>query len=414
MSTVDSAFEVHNYFDFNAASDDFSCLSPPALRSLPMDDGNLSILFSPNSESYDASEYLESSNGLVSNMFGRRVEQLDEVCDLHFHSLSSIPSSSSSSTESTPLSVISDQSLPGEDLPDGPSPDNNLLEEVSERFHHSVRLHSPQNSLPSNNLDSLHPRSYPSHPNPRSSSRLSSKISQRVVSQSIDITCPPSNTSVPHSSPYSKSPPLFASPVAESPSPRPVDPLPSAPRRPTRRPGVASLEPHKVATKGMMDKHTSDATVMRRPKRPSATPVKPLIEEDSDDEDPEEVSQRSRLTYPRPVKRRNFHDDDSDEYKARDEPFVHSRRRGCKPPVKRYPCTMLGCKETFTRPNDVRRHLRNAAVHRSVANQDDNNSTRCTFCGEELSRADARRRHELKGACGKRTIRRKDYHQPPE
>ncbi|KAF8891762.1 hypothetical protein BD779DRAFT_1670727 [Infundibulicybe gibba] len=77
--------------------------------------------------------------------------------------------------------------------------------------------------------------------------------------------------------------------------------------------------------------------------------------------------------------------------------------------LKRHLCPIAGCGETFTRRNDVLRHQRNAAKHRGIfrQNQDEESRTRCKFCGEELSRADARKRHELKASCGKRTIRKK-------
>jgi len=82
-------------------------------------------------------------------------------------------------------------------------------------------------------------------------------------------------------------------------------------------------------------------------------------------------------------------------------------RRGKKTDKKVYHCPKPGCTATFTRSNDVTRHLLNASVHKWTAGD---TSTRCRKCGEELSRPDARKRHELKDSCGKRKINRKPPH----
>jgi hypothetical protein len=95
----------------------------------------------------------------------------------------------------------------------------------------------------------------------------------------------------------------------------------------------------------------------------------------------------------------------------RDDQRKTSRHPGKKSDKKKtqkiYRCPDVWCGATFTRANDVERHRRNAAVHRQ-ANKD--TSTCCRKCGEELSRPDARRRHELKDSCGKRKINRKPPH----
>ncbi|THU85712.1 hypothetical protein K435DRAFT_869034 [Dendrothele bispora CBS 962.96] len=81
--------------------------------------------------------------------------------------------------------------------------------------------------------------------------------------------------------------------------------------------------------------------------------------------------------------------------------------------VNRYPCPVPNCRETFTRRNDVRRHVKNAAVHRDqpealaiLGEVTGDASTRCKYCGTDLSRADARMRHERASACGKRTTQK--------
>ncbi|KAK1230483.1 hypothetical protein PQX77_006411 [Marasmius sp. AFHP31] len=88
-------------------------------------------------------------------------------------------------------------------------------------------------------------------------------------------------------------------------------------------------------------------------------------------------------------------------------PTVKKKRK-----TNRYPCLVAGCKETFTRKNDVRRHVMNAAIHRDspealkLQNKDKDIPTRCTYCNADLSRPDARMRHERTSACGKRTTQK--------
>ncbi|KAJ7188615.1 hypothetical protein C8R46DRAFT_26520 [Mycena filopes] len=111
------------------------------------------------------------------------------------------------------------------------------------------------------------------------------------------------------------------------------------------------------------------------------------------------------------VKRNGSCDDDEDFDSQMDDFDGRPRKKTvARIAPKRHPCTVPGCHESFTRPNDVLRHVKNAAIHKGSAQQAAAlaaSSTLCKYCGEELSRADAARRHELKSSCGKRTIRRK-------
>lgn len=67
-------------------------------------------------------------------------------------------------------------------------------------------------------------------------------------------------------------------------------------------------------------------------------------------------------------------------------------------------CPYKWCKSTFTRSNDLARHLTTASMHRERVHVDP--SKRCRLCGEEFSRSDARNRHEIKRSCGKKRTRR--------
>jgi len=107
----------------------------------------------------------------------------------------------------------------------------------------------------------------------------------------------------------------------------------------------------------------------------------------------------------------SYSDEDEDFSPPMDDMNARPRKRTVtKAAPKRHPCTVPGCNDSFTRPNDVLRHVRNAAIHKGTAQQAEAlaaSPTLCRYCGEELSRADAARRHEAKASCGKRTIRRK-------
>lgn len=69
---------------------------------------------------------------------------------------------------------------------------------------------------------------------------------------------------------------------------------------------------------------------------------------------------------------------------------------------KRWHCPEPNCSRSFSRLNDTIRHLKQAFAHAQGVAE----STTCSKCGASLSRADARKRHEAKGACGKRSLRK--------
>ncbi|KAF5348634.1 hypothetical protein D9758_006870 [Tetrapyrgos nigripes] len=103
--------------------------------------------------------------------------------------------------------------------------------------------------------------------------------------------------------------------------------------------------------------------------------------------------------------------DPSDDHKSGGGGGGSSKYKRRKVKVNRYPCPL--CNDTFTRRNDVRRHLKNAAVHRDqpealaiLGEAVGDTGTRCKYCGTDLSRSDARMRHERASACGKRTTQK--------
>ncbi|KAJ3549995.1 hypothetical protein NMY22_g669 [Coprinellus aureogranulatus] len=80
---------------------------------------------------------------------------------------------------------------------------------------------------------------------------------------------------------------------------------------------------------------------------------------------------------------------------------------------KRFQCGVKGCPATFTRRNDVERHMKSASAHRDYVQEWTDmqskigpalNPFRCEKCGRILSRADSAKRHMESGACGKREL----------
>lgn len=63
-------------------------------------------------------------------------------------------------------------------------------------------------------------------------------------------------------------------------------------------------------------------------------------------------------------------------------------------------CPFEWCNELFSRAGDLRRHLDTSKTHES--NRKGNPAIRCSLCERDLSRTDARKRHEANGSCGKR------------
>ena len=74
-----------------------------------------------------------------------------------------------------------------------------------------------------------------------------------------------------------------------------------------------------------------------------------------------------------------------------------------KPSPKLISCTHPECCKTFTRQNDLHKHLSTAAVHNPKSPPE----CICHHCGASLSRNDALQRHQRNQACGKRRMSRK-------
>lgn len=237
---------------------------------------------------------------------------------------------------------------------------------------------------------------------------LSSAGSHNVTPLTVDGSDPTSDTSPPRASQYSGSSSTRAASSSQT----------------SERSHHSSVQPleKKWLPKARRDK--GGKPLKRRNKRVGTSylvPVEdvPASESDADDDYRDENESTRSPKRKRFAKRAiSFANNDAGEYSDGATCDTRSRRKraaittkaaatGKKNAKERHPCTIPGCEESFTRPNDVQRHMRNAAKHKTAAALDDDSATRCKLCGEELSRADARKRHELKASCGKRTIRRK-------
>lgn len=156
-----------------------------------------------------------------------------------------------------------------------------------------------------------------------------------------------------------------------------------------------------------------DLNPVRRSNRILSSPRKESLRYDSGPED--DPAPRSSASSKR-VAKRKIEDCEYDDQAAHDN--VEQSRKRSSPLARRRKaklihCTIPGCKQTFGRENDMKRHLLSAAVH-----EEDRPSilrnlqmalppSKCEICGENLSRRDARLRHERDLSCGKRTGRKK-------
>ncbi|KAF8178590.1 hypothetical protein K438DRAFT_1844047 [Mycena galopus ATCC 62051] len=308
---------------------------------------------------------------ICTNLFGRTPAQAFDGFPTDFSDFDSAPSSPSLS----PLSIASpssaDEANSGERrviaLPELVDDD---MDEISHYFSDQMNLDSP--SPPPQPIlildDDILPPPPPSPPTVSTPDLYGggfSPSSTLVGSSNASSTCALSPSPIPFSTSSSASP---APEVCRSPR---------------------SLSPHQLPAPAQY--HFADDPAVH----PSYAQVAPLIQI-ALEEHPIGDAMRHRLSSRGPSK-------EEDDFKSTMDDGNARRRKKSSKPQKRYPCSIAGCTESFTRANDVTRHIRNAAIHKSAQNI----SRVCEQCGEELSRPDAARRHEAKGACHKRTRRLK-------
>ncbi|KAJ7244167.1 hypothetical protein B0H12DRAFT_1129723 [Mycena haematopus] len=377
----------------NAKEQSFSlwplCYDPPLMYELGLepnwhaDPSHYTLLWQP-----ETNTPLRITGPVIcTNLFGHTAAEAFAGFPTNFDEFDSAPSSPSSPSLSIE-SVASSSCASDEngrrmlvvDLPDLIDDD---VDEMSVQLTDRMLLDSP--ALPSPPFrpvlilddDSLPLSPPPSQPtcNPSSTNDLFDGFSPSttlVALSNASSTCAPSPSPVPFLASSSIFPARGSS---ASPAPEP--------RRSPRR---ASPSTTILKVPGPKDHFIDDVAKLPAAQESSYPPaVVPLTQIVLEDHPMENVARHSAAT--RGLKAdKSFKDASSTKKPAK--------------AVKRHPCTVPGCTESFTRPNDVQRHIKNAAIHRSERNV----GPVCSKCGDELSRPDAARRHETKGACRKRTI----------
>ncbi|KAJ6497721.1 hypothetical protein C8R45DRAFT_926364 [Mycena sanguinolenta] len=320
---------------------------------------------------------------ICTNLFGRTPAQAFANFPTNFDEFDSRPSSPALSPVSPASpSSASDGNSRGMRLIDLPDLVDDDVDELSLQLTDRMHLDSP--ALPSQSFQSLEDDPLPSTPLSLATCDLLyvnspfdgvSPSSTLVASSNASSTCAPSPSPGPF--PVSASPsPARGSSASLAPEPRSPRMVASTFIRTPEEPGENVIH------------HAVMLSAAPEPSYPILVPppTEIILEEHS----MEDVASHRAAT-------RGLHTLQSEDVRS------HKNPRSTKKPtkaVKRYPCTVPGCNESFTRLNDVLRHVKNAAIHKSERTA----GPFCSKCGEELSRPDAARRHESKGACKKRTI----------
>lgn len=182
---------------------------------------------------------------------------------------------------------------------------------------------------------------------------------------------------------------------------------PAASKPPDTNPQLATNTPSPTPVRSALSRRAATRA------RIATKKVQQLESEDDIDDDSEYEHEH---THPHPVVQTMDElpsEDDhqvDDEYDQLDDDTAPKKRK-IKPSNKsskkrkiteRFRCTIPGCTKTFTRKNDVTRHIRASGAHPDYQEQSD--SVKCKICGIDLSRSDARLRHERTYACGKRNV----------
>lgn len=380
------------WFDFHKAEEEPLSLWPLDDEPVMWYEGKLpdwdndpptfSLLWRPNS----VAPIRIPGRHLPTNLLGRTVAEVFADFPTDFYDSPS-PTSSPSLSPVSPLfppSPIDEEEHDHMSIELDASIDE-MSQQLADRIHLDSPPRSPSPLLISESLDIPHEAPLPLPPsspmfNPLSINSASDRFSSSSSTLSVGTSSAATST------------------YAVSPSPRSFSnacsPAPGLRRSPRRSPPVPN--PVVVLGEPYNELHTPrdlDSTM-------------PALNQIVLEEYPQDPQHR------RTTKRTGTYSEDDEDF---DDPLVDAdarprKRTTAQAAPKRHPCTVPGCTESFTRLNDVLRHIKNAAIHKGTTQQAEAlaaSSTLCKYCGEELSRADAARRHELKASCGKRTIRRK-------
>ncbi|KAJ7106035.1 hypothetical protein C8R43DRAFT_1140654 [Mycena crocata] len=323
---------------------------------------------------------------IPTNLFGRTVAEVFADFPTDFYDTPSPPSSPALSPASPVFSPSPIHEANTAQLPHHAASDP-LIDEVSQQLADRIHINSPPQSprpVPTFELsphdDTAPPPLSPSTCNPLSVNSLSDTFSSSSSTLSVGTL-----STTPSTYAFSPSPKPFSSSSSSPPAP--------GLRRSPRRSPSAHI-PDLSETREQYSAHRYPILTV--------PPVKQVILE----EYPLDAARRQKSSK----RSGSYSEDGADERPTTEVDDLPPRKKLVRAAPKRHSCTVPGCTESFTRPNDVLRHIKNAAIHKGTTQQAEAlaaSSTLCKYCGEELSRADAARRHELKASCGKRTIRRK-------
>ncbi|KAJ7690763.1 hypothetical protein B0H17DRAFT_1201593 [Mycena rosella] len=389
--------DMAKWFDFHKAEEEPLSLWPLDVEPLLWFDGEVpdwdndppkfSLLWRQNS----GTPIRIPGPHIQTNLFGRTVAEVFADFPIDFCDTPS-PSSSPSLSPVSPVllpSPIDEENrgqLPTNDLSDL------LIDDVSQQLSDRVHLDSPPQS-PNPLSISEPPQSTPPPLSPSTCNPLSINALSDTFSSSSSTLSVGSSSNAPSTYAVSPSPKPFFT-ASSSSSPAPTSRLRRSPGRSPPKHFIGLGEPYAGPAAGTQSTPALDITMQ-------ATPNQIVLEEH-----PQDAARRRRS-----AKRGSYPEDDEDPEPPMDDADARPRKRVVtRGAPKRHLCTVPGCWESFTRFNDVQRHIKNAAIHKGTTQQAEAlaaSSTVCKYCGEELSRADAARRHELKSSCGKRTIRRK-------
>ncbi|KAF4563277.1 hypothetical protein EYR40_007008 [Pleurotus pulmonarius] len=423
--------DLEDVFDIKAASSDSMAYlldDDPSLKSFPinnglLDDDRMGALWKPTDDDphLDEVTILDTSDPPLAVLLGRTVED----CFRGFPSPSNLPSpltdSSASSPDTSPWCEHW-HPLPKQD----PDP---AIDIMLDKMYQKMRIYSPTPELEPQPTDHAEINSFPvDKASATPSVILSPRDNERIGEPSHVNVNGTLNLELLR---VEAGATIVPSPTAEA---RPVAP----PKKASLRPCRSSMVIEAAASSSEPASPTSDPGVEtphfdRQLRTRSSTPKD--IPSAGDGTITAPVSSSSLLSPNRVSVRRRADEVDTAEddivvdsqplaKKARVSPIRTTGKASRKKaritsspgagssgssaqggrPKGPHKCPHPWCDSTFSRRGDVERHLRNASAHITSVDQLDDRA-RCSKCGENLSRADARKRHELKGSCGKRTIR---------
>ncbi|KAJ2925124.1 hypothetical protein H1R20_g11952, partial [Candolleomyces eurysporus] len=273
----------------------------------------------------------------------------------------------------------------------------------------SVPTTAPNNFSPANSLQ--HPLGSVGYPSASDDQEPANRsVPPASIANIIDATRQTDEISVPPSRdhPIPRAPLTLSQTSSSSPYPLPSTPpllkSPFAPSKAQQSSTKANVRPERVNPGIILT--TSEIEQQRdpAPDSPSYSPRSPkgkgrLTKEDNPE--PDQVASPSSTSSSRIVR---IADESESQPTSPVSPIDSGSSGKTLKGVRKFACPMPSCGKTFTRKNDVARHMKSAAAHRDFMSEDANSEARCAKCNRILSRFDSAKRHEGSSACGKRVL----------